>query len=255
MKKLLSSILITSMLLVSLVSCGSGANTDNSTTTGNDLGLIEPGVIYAATSPDYPPFEYLDGSNIVGFDIDLLNAVAERAGLRVEYTPLAFDTIISAVQAKQYDVGMSAFTADPERKVLFGKPYYESAQVALLPANSTAKTVEDLKQMNIGAGLGTTGETAAKTITDDVQIITADVALPMLLTGQLDAYICDIGVANNAVATGKYALIEEPITQESVSMVFSEDNTALCDALNTYLDEFMQTQEYADLLSKYGLDK
>lgn len=253
MKKKLLALLTASLLLVSLVACG-GSNSETGDSTTNDIGLIEPGVIYAATSPDYPPFEYLEGNEIVGFDIDLLNAVASRAGLRVEYTPMEFESIISAVQAGQYDVGMSAFTADPERKALFGDTYYQSAQMAIVSVDSPYTTLEDLNGKKLGAGMGTTGEPAANELSDDVTLVTTSVGFPMLLSGQLDAYVCDLGVATNAVETGKYRMIEEPISEEKVSMLFKEGNDALCDELNKYLAEFMETDEYTQLLEKYGLN-
>ncbi len=250
MKKIISSILMASVMMMSFASCGSGVPAD---TAQNEFGLIEPGTIHAATSPDYPPFEYLEGTEIVGFDIELLNAVAEISGLTVEYSPLEFETIISAVQAGQFDVGMSAFTASEDRQVLFGDNYYESSQVALLPFDSDITTIEELNGKKIGAGIGTTGETAAKTIAEEVTPVNTNVALPMLLSGQLDAYVCDIGVAENAAATGKYKVIDTPIAEEKVSMVFKEGNEALCNELNKSLATFMQSPEYNDLLVKYGL--
>ncbi len=252
MKKFITSIIMAS-LFVTLTACGGGSQASGST---NEFGLIEDGKILAATSPDYAPFEYLEGSTITGFDIDLLNAVAAKSGLEVEYTSLAFDTIISAVQAGQYDVGMSAFTKTEERSndVLFGSPYYTTSQVALLPLDSPATTLDDLKDKKLGAGMGTTGETAALTLSTDVPIVDASTGLPMLQANQLDAYICDIGVAQNAVATGKYKMIDTPISTEETAMIFKIGNDALCTELNKSLDEFKQTQEYKDLLTKYNLN-
>ncbi len=270
MKKLLSSILMTTALLVSLVGCGgtepeqateqpadtsSEAPADDATTDGVDTGLIEDGKIYVATSPDYPPFEFLDGTELTGFDVELFNAVAEQAGLEVVWDQLSFETIISAVQTGQYDVGVSAFSVDPERQVLFTEPYYESAQVALLPADSSITTIDELKDGKLAAGPGTTGETAAKTLSEDVKPVPTNTGFPMLLAGQIDSYICDYGVALNAVETGKYKMIETPITEESFSMIVKEDNQALCDLLNDNLATFMETQEYTDLLAKYELNK
>ncbi len=254
MKKLLSSIIMTSVLLVSLASCGGSQAPADSTETASTSGLIESGKIYAATSPDYPPFEYLEGTEITGFDVELLNAVAKQAGLEVVWDQLAFETIITAVQAGQYDVGMSAFSVDPARKVLFTDSYYSSSQIALLPADSPITTLDELKDGKLGAGMGTTGEPAAKTLSEDVSLVPTSSGFPMLQAGQLDAYVCDYGVAVNAVATGKYKMIETPIQEESFSMIVKEDNQALCDLLNENLATFMQTQEYNDLLAKYELN-
>ncbi len=251
MKKFITSILMTS-LLVTLTACGGGKAKQST----NANGLIEDGKILAATSPDYAPFEYLEGSEIVGFDIELLTAVAKKNNLEVEFSPLAFDTIILSVQNGQYDVGMSAFTKTPEREkeVLFSTPYYISSQVALLPLDSPVTKNEELKGKKLGAGMGTTGETAAKTLSDNVPLLDTTTAFPMLQANQLDAYVCDYGVAFNAVATGKYKMLETPISQEETAMIFKSDNTALSELLNKSLEEFMTTQEYKDLLKKYNLN-
>ncbi len=261
MKKLITSIIMAS-LFVTLTACGGNkadvtANTNEpAKVTTNANGLIEDGKLYVATSPDYAPFEYLEGTKIVGFDIELLNAVAAKNDIEVVFSPLSFETIILAVQNGQYDVGMSAFTKTPEREkeVLFSTPYYISSQVALLPLDSTVTTNEDLVGKKIGAGMGTTGEAAAKTLSDNVPPLDTSTAFPMLQAGQLDAYVCDYGVAYNAVATGKYKMLDTPISQEETAMIFKSDNTALADLLNKSLEEYMASSEYQDLLAKYNLN-
>lgn len=268
MKKTMSikKILLPTLLVASLTACSSsepeatqeettGEATATEDAEAEGLGLIEDGKLYAATNPTYAPFEYMEGTEMVGFDIDLLNGVAELAGLEVVYTALDFDTIIPAVQSGQYDVGMSGFSVTEERKeqILFGDPYYSSSQVALLPISSTYTSVEELNGLALGAGLGTTGEGVASSMSDNTTFVDTDVALPMLMSNQLDAYICDYGVAKNAVETGNYIMIEEPIQSEEMAMTFKKDNEALADELNKYLAEFMATPEYQELLDKYGL--
>lgn len=255
MKKLLKGMICASLLILSVTACGSSSTSNDA--EGNEFGLLEDGVINAVTSPEYPPFEYLDGEEIVGFDIELLNAVAEISGLEVKYTPMEFNTIISAVQSGQYDVGMSAFTATEERAelVLFGDTYFESAQVALVSLDSGYTSLEDLEGKKLGAGLGTTGEPAAYSLSDDVTLVNSSVGFPMLISGQIDAYICDSGVAQNAVASGGYAMIEEPIAEEKVSMAFNKNSEELCEELNKSLAIFMESEEYTELLVKYELDK
>ncbi len=251
MKKLLSILFLSSTLLVSLTGCGSS---DSEVT--NEFGLIEDGKLYVATNPTYAPFEYMEGTEMVGFDIDLLDAIGEMAGVEVEYTSLDFDTIIPAVKSGQYDLGISGFSVTEERKeqILFSDPYYSSAQVALLPADSTVTSIADLEGAKLGAGLGTTGEFAASELSEDLTLVDTDVALPMLNSGQLDAYICDLGVAQNAVNTGNYSMLDETIQSEDMAVVFSKDNEALATEFNKYLGEFMASEEYQELLVEYELD-
>lgn len=255
MKKFIASLTAVSMLMFSITSCAS-PNSQDRAATENKFGLLEDGVINVATSPDYPPFEFLEGDTITGFDIELLNSVAKLSDLEVKFSPLEFESIITAVQAGQFDMGMSSFTETEERKksVLFGDTYYYSAQVALVSADSSYTTLDELKGKKLGAGMGTTGETAAKTLSEDVELIATSVGFPMLAGGQLDAYVCDIGVATNAVATGKYKMIEAPISEEKTAMVFKLGNTALQEELNKSLAEFMKSEEYTALLEKYNLN-
>ncbi len=253
MKKLITSIALSTLMLFSITACGS---TSTEPTEDNPLGLVEPGIIHVATNPEYAPFEYMEGSEIVGFDIDLFNAIAADLGYEVEYSPLAFESIIPAVQAKQYDVGVAAFTETPGREgsIVFSDPYYSSAQVALVAVDSPYTNISDLTDKKLAASVGTTGEEAANTISSDITLVDAPTALPMVSSGQVEAFICDSGVAEAAAATGKYRVIEEPITSDEIAMVFNADNEALCTAVNESLAEFMQTQEYQDLLVEYGLN-
>ncbi len=261
MKKLLSTLLVSTFLLTTLPLTSCGSENDSNTSENdlapveNTLGLIEAGKIYVATNPTYKPFEYIEGSEIVGFDIELFDAIAEMAGLEVVYTSLEFSTIIPAVNSGQFDVGMSGFSVTEERKqqTLFGDSYYSSAQVAMLPLDSPVASVSDLKDSKLGAGLGTTGEKAAKELSSNVTLAGNDVTFPMVMSGQLDAYIGDLGVVQNAVDTGNYKMLDEKIQSEEMAMVFKKNNTVLAEELNKHLAEFMASDEYQALLEKYGL--
>ncbi len=235
--------------------CSSTKTTSNTTDASENFGLIEDGKLYVATNPTYAPFEYLEGDKIVGFDIELLDAVGDLAGLDVEYTSMEFSTIIPAVNSGQYDVGMSGFSVTEERKksVLFGDPYFSSAQVAMLPLDSTITSVDELKGKKLGAGLGTTGEQAAQGLSENLTLAGNDVTFPMLMTGQIDAYIGDLNVVQNAVATGNYKMLDEEIQSEEMAMVFKSDNTALANELNKHLATYMATDDYQALLVKYGV--
>lgn len=249
MKKIISTILMASVLAISFASCGS-STTD---TAENGTGLIEDGTLYIGTSPDYPPFEYMENGEIVGFDVELAEAVAETMGLEVVYDTFDFDNVVTAVKSGQDDVGISCFSEDPSRDVIFSEPYYSSKVVALLPKDSDITSNDQLEGAKLGAGLGTTAQPVVEELSDDVTLLPTSTGLPMLLTGQLDAYICDEGVAKSAVETGKYKMIEEPLKEENICMIFAPDNQVLADNVNAALEEFMATDEYTALVEKYEL--
>ena len=107
MKKLLAAVLALTMLLA-LAACGSG-NSDTNTASGS-AGKT---TVTVATSPDFPPFESLDGSEVVGIEVDILQAITGKLGLEMQLEQMDFESVIPGVQAGKFDIGMSGH-ADQE---------------------------------------------------------------------------------------------------------------------------------------------
>lgn len=103
---------------------------------GETPTLIEEGILTVGTDTPFPPFEIGQPPDITGYDIDVLNAVAEKIGLTPEYTDTSFDTIFRDVQAGTYDAAAAASTITPGREnaVDFSDPYYEAQQALLVAA-------------------------------------------------------------------------------------------------------------------------
>jgi ABC-type amino acid transport substrate-binding protein len=103
---------------------------------GGDPELISDGTLTVGTDTPYPPFEIGQPPDITGFDIEVMNAVAEQLGLEAEYTDTSFDTIFRDVANGQFDAVAAASTITPAREkvVDFSDPYYEAQQALLVPA-------------------------------------------------------------------------------------------------------------------------
>ena len=240
--------------VLSLAACGTA------TSAGTPQGAKN---IVIGISPDYPPYDDLtaDGK-ITGFDYDmgewLFNWMNQNGyNYTHEWKQMSFDTIISAIQADQVDIGISGFTYDSERKVLFSTPYHESAEVALIRANETAiASLDDLKGKNIGAQLGTTGESCANEIEGaKVQAIEdMGICVESLKGGALDAVIMDRPVAENYVATGDYKILEGTLLDEQNFVIAKEGNTEIMDALNKAIDAFLKSEDCTKLKAQYGLN-
>lgn len=216
-------------------------------------------VLLVGTSPDYPPFESLDGDGqLIGFDMDLMAAIAEDINAEIEYKELDFTVIISSVQSDQIDIGLSGFTWSEERegKVLFSTPYYNSAQVAVVKADSGITTLDGLKGMKLLAGEGTTGMAAAKEI-EGADVVSPDdysLAFEMLKGGQADAVICDIGVAKSYCESSDFVMLDAYLNDaEEMCIILKNENTELLDEINESIAAFVLTDEYQDLLAKWGL--
>lgn len=224
--------------------------------------IQKAGTLVVGTSPDYAPFESLtpDGK-LEGFDIDLMHALAneiKRADgtvYQIEWVQMSFDTIVTAVQTGQVDLGISSFTYDKDRDVLFSTPYIESQQVVLVKKDSSIKTLADLEGKKIGVQLGSTGEGAAKDIANAslMSLNNVNVLMESLKTNAVDAVVVDKGVGDNYVANAGFVKLEEPLIDENVSIIAKKGNQDLMDLINKSVEAYKQTDAYQASLEKWGL--
>ena len=240
------------LMALSLTACGGGS-------AGTDGDKAQNIII--AISPDYPPFDDLttDGE-LTGFDVEMGEWIFEWLNANGynythEWKQLSFDTIISAIQADQVDLGLSGFTYDPDRQVLFSDPYYGSAEVVMVVEGSDIKSLDDLAGKAIGAQAGTTGEECANAIEGAKVTAMQDMGILVetLKTGGLDALILDEPVANNYAAGGSFTVLEGTLIDEETHIIAKEGNTELMDAVNKALAAFLESDECAALKEKYGL--
>ena len=135
MKKFTAFALALVMALGLLAGCG-GSNSDNNSdanTSGDDAAKTK---LVVATSPDFPPFESLEGGNVVGIEVDILNKVAEKMGMELDIQQMDFDSVIPGVQAGKFDVGMSGITVTDKRKenVDFSSVYFMACLLYTSPS-------------------------------------------------------------------------------------------------------------------------
>jgi polar amino acid transport system substrate-binding protein len=160
-----------------------------------------------ATDATWPPFEYVDEQTmeIVGFDIDLIKAIADEAGLDIEIINVAWDPLLAGMAQCQYDAAISAMTITDERKevMLFSNPYFEAGQLVTVQfGNTDIASKEDLGGKTVGAQIGTTGSFEVDKIAGATLKTYDDIGLAMqdLMNGQIDAVISDnplaMGYAN-----------------------------------------------------------
>ncbi|EGB13806.1 extracellular solute-binding protein family 3 [Pseudodesulfovibrio mercurii] len=226
---------------------------------GTTLDKIKAkGVITVGNSPDYPPFESIgDGGERVGFDVDLLNAIAAKMGVKVQWVTMDFAAIVTATQSGQVDMGMSGFSVTPERagQVSFSAPYFASGQALVVRNDSDIKSAADLKGKKIAVQLGTTGEQEADKIegAEVVKPESYNIAFMMLGNKVADAVVADISVADEFVKQGKFKRAGEPLTFEEFAMITRKGNDALLQALNQGLEAVKADGTYAAIVKKWNL--
>lgn len=153
-----------------LAACGT-AEKETSTTTGSetDTTTEETKVLRVGTSADYAPFEYVDtakSDEIIGFDIDLANMIAERLGYKLEFTNSDFNSLIPGLQADKFDFVIAGMTPteDRDKVVDFSEAYYETEQYLLSSKDSNITSMEDLEGKLVGAQVSSIQEDLAKTL-------------------------------------------------------------------------------------------
>lgn len=150
------------------------------------------------TNANFPPFEYIDeSSQIVGFDIDLINELAKRSGYEVNVIPMGFDGLIPALKSGKIDMAISGMSATEERKktIDFSNVYFTTENLYLAKKDKDIK-FEEIKDKKVGAQLGTLQEIRAKELTSKTSIAEDPFALIMALkSGKIDVVILDSAVA------------------------------------------------------------
>ncbi len=218
----------------------------------------------------YKPNEYLDtdGKTVIGMDVELFDAVAARMGVKTEWTPSAFDQIIIGVQANKYDVGVSSFTINDERKKAVNMVSYLSAGSLWAVAKGNPKNV-DTKSV---CGLTITYQTG--TVQDD-EMTAADAKcapdkkikkLPFqdqgevnnaIMTGRADAMTADSPITSYAIkqSDGKLQALGDVYDAAPYGIVVNKDQKDFSDAIAQAFADVKKSGHYDAILAKYGLDK
>jgi polar amino acid transport system substrate-binding protein len=225
-----------------------------------DAGYPAPEIVTIATDATFPPFEMVDEATkeLVGFDIELMQAVATQAGIQYEFINLPFDPMLAGLSECQYDMAIAAITITDERKAqfLFSDPYIDAGQIITVKAdNSTITGKADLSGKIIGAQLGTTGEIEAQAIegVEYKPYDTYDLAFLDLINGQIDAVIADYPTALGFIEKNpsKLMTVGEVFTSEFYGIAICKDRQDLLDKINPALKAVIDSGFVADLAAKY----
>jgi polar amino acid transport system substrate-binding protein len=265
MTKRLLLFLITALLLLTgtaLSACGDdddddggGGGTD--TSAAADFDTIRPGTLTVGIDVPYPPFEMGRAPDYDGFDVDLVNAVAEKLELEVQIKDTPFDTIFRDLAQGKFDVVISGstITDDREKVIDFGDPYFLAEQSLLVQSDSDVQTIDDLAGETVGVQKGTTGEIYVKENAPDATLRSygeLDDAYNALVAGQVEAVIFDLPGNQEAARTKEGLEIRESYdTGEEFGAAFPEDAEALREAFNAALQEVKDEGTFAELYEEY----
>ena len=223
-----------------------------------------PAKVYVVgTDAAYAPFESQnEKGEIVGFDIEVVQAVAKKAGIEVKFVNTPWEGIFNALAQGDRDMIVSAVTITPERKgtMDFSDPYFDAQQLIAVKDGSKVAKFADLKKLKVGVQTGTTGDEAVtklmgKTSAAIKRFESTPLALKELEAGGVDAVVADNGVIINYVANnqgGKFkSIADKEFVPEQYGIALKKGNTELQAKLNKGLAEIRADGSYDAIFTKY----
>ncbi|MEV8379192.1 ABC transporter substrate-binding protein [Kribbella sp. NPDC056861] len=258
-------------LLLSLPACAGKGSEDavaGSKAAAAGITLVKPGKLTVCTHGPYKPFLFRDGTKSIGFDVDLLNLVAEDLDLEQEVVNVEWIQVTSGAgfAAGKCDMGMGAMTITKERQAAIGitDPYMDATQVLLTTKASEIRSLADLRGKKIGVNADSTGEKYAKANAEKfgyTVIRFADLALGEnnIKSGRVDALVNDNGVLYPFAAENpELAVVAEFDTGEKYGFAARKNDpsgTKLVERFNALLKRAKSDGSYAETYRKwFGVD-
>jgi len=246
MMKLLALVLAMLLLAGALCSCGNGKSLED---------VQKAGKLVMATSPDFPPFENLEGTEVVGIEVELLEMICKDLGVELEIQQMDFDSVIPGVQAGKFDIGVSGITVTEKRKknVDFSDVYFLAAQAIVVTKDSNISSKADLEGKKVSVQTGTTAEEYCMDNGYEVLAYTANNdACSAMTTGKVDAWVVDNEVALAFAADQGLVVLDEAMTTEPYAFAFAKGSDTLVAAFNESLQKLLKDGTVEGLFEKYG---
>ncbi|MGP4071154.1 transporter substrate-binding domain-containing protein [Piscibacillus sp. B03] len=242
-------ILATAALAMVLVACGtSGSGGDGDTYT-------------VATDANFQPFEYKnpDTGEMEGFDIELIEAIAEDQGFEVEFETMEFDGLLGSMRSAKHDIGIAGISITEDRKefIDFSDSYYDSGLILAVPNDSDIESIDDIDGLNVGARQGSTSEDYLLDNTDAEvtafpEIVTAYMDLQR---GRLDAVLYDLPNVQYYIkeeASDSLKTVGDVLEGQPYGIALPKDeNPELLESINEGLANVKENGTYDEIYEKW----
>lgn len=251
------------VVLLSLVAALGLTACDKPETQASSSAAATPDKVYkVGVDNTYPPFEFTKDGQLVGIDVDLINAIAKDQGFKINIEQMDFSGIIPAMQAGMLDVGMGGMSITDKRKetVDFSEPYF-AAGVSLVVANNNDNiaSLDDLSGKKVVVKNGTVGASFADKNTEEydysiIQVSDSASMFQEVTNGTADALMEDYPVISYAIATGglKLKTVGERLTGDNYGIsVLKDKNDELLKMINDGLANLKENGEYDKIIDAY----
>lgn len=213
------------------------------------------------TSAGFPPFEYVEDGEIVGFDIDLMKAIGEEMGFEVNFKDIAFDSLIPALKTGNIDVVAAGMTITEQREevVDFSNSYYSADQSIIVKEDSDKDISVIFGDKDISVQTGTTGDLWVTEKLQDKGILTGNIkrydtfvlCVSDLVNENVDAVVLDSPVANRYAEMRPVEVVGIIVTGENYGLAVNNGNTELLDKLNEGLRKIRENGKMAEIIDKH----
>ena len=275
MKKKMLALSMAVLMAASLAGCSSGTKEAETTAAASEAGTeaaeskeetkadaaeeekaAEGGSLVVGTNATFPPYEYYEGDEIVGIDVEIAQAIGEKLGMEVTVEDMEFDALIPALASNKVDIVAAGMTVTPEREksVNFTDTYATAAQVIIVKQGSDIASSEDLNGKILGVQMGTTGDGLASEI-EGAQVERFNKyfeAVQSVLQGKIDAVVIDSAPAKAfAEKDENLVILDEALSSEDYAMAINKDNTELLDKVNAAIAELDEEGTLDEIIDKY----
>jgi len=265
-KKWATSLMLVAGLSLMLAGCGSGSQpAQGGQASGGSQAAAGGGaekVYQVGTDAAYPPFEKMEADKITGFDIEVIQAVADAAGIKIKVKNTGWDPLFEGIGSGAVDIGISAITITDERKEKFdfSEPYFEAHQLILLPEDSTVTKLADLQGKKIGVQSATTGETVVKKAFGDTYegikgYDDTPSAVDDFFNKRVEAVVADNAVLQDyakKITDKKYKLVKDDSFEvENYGIMVKKGNAELLAKINEGLKTIKENGKLKEIHAKY----
>jgi cystine transport system substrate-binding protein len=259
-RRSITALVVATAAALALTACSSGGSADPAASAeGDDLGLVSAGTLTVATEGTYRPFSYHDESgDLVGFDVEIAEAVADKLGLEVSFQETQWDAIFAGLDAGRFDVIANQVSINPEReeKYLFSEPYTVSPGVIVVPEDDDSITsFDDLEGKTTAQSLTSNWYELAQESGATIEAVEGWAqAVALLQQGRVDATINDnLTFLDYEKSEGPTGLKIAAETDEPGLSAFAltQDKEALAEAIDGALAELREEGVLAEISEKY----
>jgi len=214
--------------------------------------------INVAIEPSSQPFSFEQAGKLTGFDVELMNAIADKIGVKINYRPTPLENMFEAVNKNYVEVAIGSLSVTEERKKLvsFTEPYLEDGGLSVVaPKGKTVTDPRDLAGLTVGVRSGSTGELLATGVSGaKVTSFASNVDMTREFSlGTLDTIVHDRLILKNLIDRGLLpsGVVITPLKKEEYAIAYDKNNKALGDDMNRALDEMKKNGELRALRDKW----